>query len=319
MPTRQHNQRRSPLSIDLDWLYLFGRFREDHACLPELDRSHASQRRVNPEVVVPMHVVGQLGLQLASRAERLAVNELRLQDLVRRFVDRVFVGASLSWRATARARCRRLRASRRSWRYRIRCRDQYGKPGCRKGGTRPSQTRPSPGRRPCAVPPNARRSRGSPGRPAGRRGSSRRRRARRRGRRTRGRAARARRTAWPPHWAGRLRWTCRDGIWASCARTRRPSRFPSLSCRFACGWPLCRGGQARPLSCARRAARGSPRARPARRARWGSAASGIPRASASSSRSSAQRRASRIAPIPGSGRRSPPSPSLSCEYQRRLF
>lgn len=132
MPTRQHNQRRSPLSIDLDWLYLFGRFREDHARLPELDRGHASQRRVNPEVVVPMHVVGQLGLQLASRAERLAVNELRLQDLVRRFVDRVFVGASLSWRATAR--CRGLRASRRSWRCRIRCRDRYGKPGCRKGG-----------------------------------------------------------------------------------------------------------------------------------------------------------------------------------------
>ena len=179
-------------------------------------------------------------------------------------------------------------------------------------GARPSRTRPSPARRPCAAPPNARRSRGSPGRPAGRRSSSRRRRAR-------GCAARARRTARPPHWAGRLRWACRDGIRASCARTRWPSRFPSLSCRFACGWPLCRGWRARPLSCARRAARGSPRARPARRARWGPAASGIPRASASSSRPSAQRRVSRIAPIPGSGRRSPPSPSLSCEYRRRLF
>lgn len=42
-----------------------------------------------------MHVVGQLGPQLASRAERLAVDELRLQDLVRRFVDRVVAGASL--------------------------------------------------------------------------------------------------------------------------------------------------------------------------------------------------------------------------------
>ena len=132
-------------------------------------------------------------------------------------------------------------------------------------------------------------------------------------------AARARRTAWPPHWAGRLRWTCRDGIWASCVHTRWPSRFPSLSCRFACDRPLCRGGRARPSSCARRTARGSPRARPARRARRGPAASGIPRAGASSSRPSARRRASRIAPIPGSGRRSPPSPSLSCEYQRRLF
>lgn len=42
-----------------------------------------------------MHVVGQLGLQLAGRAERLAVDGLRLQGLVRRFVDRVVVGASL--------------------------------------------------------------------------------------------------------------------------------------------------------------------------------------------------------------------------------
>ena len=42
-----------------------------------------------------MHVVGQLGLQLAGRAERLVVDELRFQDLVRRLVDRVVAGASL--------------------------------------------------------------------------------------------------------------------------------------------------------------------------------------------------------------------------------
>ena len=42
-----------------------------------------------------MHVVGQLGPQLASRAERLAADEPRPQDLVRRLVDRVVAGASL--------------------------------------------------------------------------------------------------------------------------------------------------------------------------------------------------------------------------------
>lgn len=79
----------------LDWLHLFGRFREDQACFPELDRGHVSQRRMNSEVVVPMHVVRQLDLQLARRAERLAVDGLGLQHLVGRLVDRVVVRAPL--------------------------------------------------------------------------------------------------------------------------------------------------------------------------------------------------------------------------------
>lgn len=45
----------------LDWQHLFGRFREGQPRLPELDRRHVAQRRVDPEVVVPVHVVRELG------------------------------------------------------------------------------------------------------------------------------------------------------------------------------------------------------------------------------------------------------------------
>lgn len=48
---------------------------------------------MQPEIVVPMHVVRQLDLQLTGRAERLTVDELRLQYLVRRLVDGVVVWA----------------------------------------------------------------------------------------------------------------------------------------------------------------------------------------------------------------------------------
>lgn len=47
--------------IELDWQHLFGRFREGQPRLPELDRRHVAQRRVDPEVVVPVHVVRELG------------------------------------------------------------------------------------------------------------------------------------------------------------------------------------------------------------------------------------------------------------------
>ena len=60
----------------MDWQHLFGRFREGQPRLPELDRRHVAQRRVDPEVVVPVHVVRELGPELARRAERLAVDEL---------------------------------------------------------------------------------------------------------------------------------------------------------------------------------------------------------------------------------------------------
>lgn len=80
---------------NMDWLHLFGRSREDQACFPELDWGHVSQRRMNLGVVVPMHVVRQLDPQLARRAERLAVDELGLQHLVGRLVDRVVVRAPL--------------------------------------------------------------------------------------------------------------------------------------------------------------------------------------------------------------------------------
>ena len=45
----------------VDWQHLFGRFREGQPRLPELDRRHVAQRRVDPEVVVPVHVVRELG------------------------------------------------------------------------------------------------------------------------------------------------------------------------------------------------------------------------------------------------------------------
>lgn len=79
----------------VDWQHLFGRFREGQPRLPELDRRHVAQRRVDPEVVVPVHVVRELGPELARRAERLAVDELGLQYPVGRLVDGVVVGAAL--------------------------------------------------------------------------------------------------------------------------------------------------------------------------------------------------------------------------------
>ena len=45
----------------VDWQHLFGRFREGQPRFPELDRRHVAQRRVDPEVVVPVHVVRELG------------------------------------------------------------------------------------------------------------------------------------------------------------------------------------------------------------------------------------------------------------------
>ena len=47
--------------IAMDWQHLFGRFREGQPRFPELDRRHVAQRRVDPEVVVPVHVVRELG------------------------------------------------------------------------------------------------------------------------------------------------------------------------------------------------------------------------------------------------------------------
>ena len=80
---------------NVDWQHLFGRLREGQPRLPELDRRHVAQRRVDPEVVVPVHVVRELGPELARRAERLAVDELGLQYPVGRLVDGVVVGAAL--------------------------------------------------------------------------------------------------------------------------------------------------------------------------------------------------------------------------------
>lgn len=79
----------------MDWQHLFGRFREGQPRLPELDRRHVAQRRVDPEVVAPVHVVRELGPELARRAERLAVDEPGLQYPVGRLVDGVVVGAAL--------------------------------------------------------------------------------------------------------------------------------------------------------------------------------------------------------------------------------
>lgn len=51
--------------LAMDWQHLFGRFREGRPRLPELDRRHVAQRRVDPEVVVPVHVIQELGSALA--------------------------------------------------------------------------------------------------------------------------------------------------------------------------------------------------------------------------------------------------------------
>lgn len=50
---------------------------------------------MDPEVVAPVDVVGQLDLGVAEVGEALPVDELCLQYLVRRLVDRVVVGAAL--------------------------------------------------------------------------------------------------------------------------------------------------------------------------------------------------------------------------------
>lgn len=64
------------LEADLDWQHLSGRFREGQPRLPELDRRHVAQRRVDPKVVVPVRVVRELGPEPARRAESLAVEEM---------------------------------------------------------------------------------------------------------------------------------------------------------------------------------------------------------------------------------------------------
>ena len=87
--------------LKLDWQHLFGRFRQDQPRLPELDGAHVAERRVDPEVVVPVHVVGQLGLQVAEVGEAVPVDQLRLEYLVRRPRCR---GGSPWRRATARCR-----------------------------------------------------------------------------------------------------------------------------------------------------------------------------------------------------------------------
>ena len=65
LETPSSMERRIP-SRFLDWQHLFGRFRQDQPRLPELDGAHVAERRVDPEVVAPVHVVGQLGLQVAE-------------------------------------------------------------------------------------------------------------------------------------------------------------------------------------------------------------------------------------------------------------
>ena len=64
----------------------------DSPASPELDRRHVAQRRGDPEVVVPVHVVREPGPELARRAERLAVDELGLQYPVGRLVDGAVAG-----------------------------------------------------------------------------------------------------------------------------------------------------------------------------------------------------------------------------------
>lgn len=74
--------------------HLFGRVREGHTRLPELDRGHAPQRRVEPGVVAPVGAVRQLGLQLARRAEGLAKlqSSRLLQDFPQSWFYRIVGG-----------------------------------------------------------------------------------------------------------------------------------------------------------------------------------------------------------------------------------
>lgn len=87
-----------PAISPVDWQRLFGRFREGQPRFPELDRRHVARRRVDPEVVVPVHVARELGPELSRRVERLVVYELGLQYPVGRLVDGVVVGAALGRR-----------------------------------------------------------------------------------------------------------------------------------------------------------------------------------------------------------------------------
>ena len=54
-----------------------------------------AQRRVDPEIVVSVRVIRELGPELSRRSERLAVYKLGLQYPVGRLVDGVVVGAAL--------------------------------------------------------------------------------------------------------------------------------------------------------------------------------------------------------------------------------
>lgn len=62
-PRRGREETRCRIKVDheVDWQHLFGRFREGQPRFPELDRRHVAQRRVDPEVVVPVRVVRELG------------------------------------------------------------------------------------------------------------------------------------------------------------------------------------------------------------------------------------------------------------------
>ena len=61
----------------------------------ELDRAHVAERRVEPEVVVPVDVIAQLRLKLAQRREPLPVDELGFEYLVGGLVHGVVVWAPL--------------------------------------------------------------------------------------------------------------------------------------------------------------------------------------------------------------------------------
>ena len=70
-------------------------FSESQPRQSELDRAHVAERRVKPEVVVPVDVVAQLRLKLAQRREPPPVDELGLEYLVGGLVHGVVVRASL--------------------------------------------------------------------------------------------------------------------------------------------------------------------------------------------------------------------------------
>lgn len=79
----------------LDLLHIFKQFSEGQPCLPELDRAHVAQGRVDPRVVAGPHPLVDPLPQMLGVGKRLAVDEPPLQAVVGGLDHGVVVRAAL--------------------------------------------------------------------------------------------------------------------------------------------------------------------------------------------------------------------------------